>query len=78
MTKVKGYESKTHYLRNREDFFIKVFKPQYNIKRYLATRDLDFFKHKCKMKREIPVRIKTLLDKYLDPNSLDYNLIYFV
>ncbi len=74
---LKSYDSKSAYLRKREDFFIKVLKPQYNIKRYLATRDLDFIKHKCKVNWEIPLRIKLLLDKCLDPKHLDYNLVYF-
>ena len=65
------------YLRKREDFFIKVFKPQYNIKRYISTRDLDFIKHKCKVYWVIPMRIKGLLDKCLDPKQLDYNILIF-
>lgn len=72
-----GPLSKTNFLRDRENFFIKVFKPPYNIKRYLTTREIDFVKHKCKVTWEIPVRIKTLLDKCLDPSSLDYNLVRF-
>ena len=74
---LKGYEAKSEYLRNREAFFIKVFKPQYNIKRSLASRDGDFFNHKYKVKREIPLKIKNLLDKCLDINSLGYNLSSF-
>lgn len=74
---IKGKNEKSDYLRKREDFYIKVFKPQYNIKRYIATRDADFVKHKCKVCWEIPVQIKSLLNRCLDPKSLDYNLAQF-
>jgi len=66
------------HLRSREDFFIKVFKPQYNIKRYKATRDSGFVKHKCKVIWDIPVKVKNLLDKCLDPKDLKHNLVNFV
>lgn len=75
---LKGNNRKSSYLRNREDFFIKVFKPQYNIKRSLASRDLEFFGNKAKVKWEIPIIIKNLLDKCLDPEYLSYNLLFFV
>lgn len=56
-------------LRNREAFFIKVFKPQYNIKRDLAVRDEEFLKdRKKKYIIDVPKKIRNLLDKCLDPN----------
>jgi len=77
VSNLKGHENISNFLRKREDFFIKVLKPQYNIKTYIATRDLVFVKHKCKVNVEIPLRVKNLLDKCLDPNNLDYNFGYF-
>lgn len=76
-SELKGYGNIYNYLRKREDFFIKVLKPQYNSKIYIATRELDFVKHKCKINMVIPLKVKNLLDKCLDPKQLDYNLRTF-
>lgn len=74
---LKGHEKISNYLRKREDFFIKALKPQYNSKTYIATRDLEFVKHKCKVNTVIPLRVKNLLDRCLDPKQLDYNFGFF-
>lgn len=60
-------------LRKREDYYIRVFKPQYNIARSsfnidIKLKDLDF---SVKKKQIIPLKVKNLLDKCLDPKSLD-------
>lgn len=65
------------FLREREDFFIKVFKPQYNIKRSkfnLSVKVAD--NYKAKILVDIPIKIKNLLDDSLDPANLDCNLIH--
>lgn len=77
VSNVKGYLKISELLRKREDFFINIFKPQYNIKRYIATRDLDFVKHKYKISYAIPVRVKNLLDKCLDLKDLEHNILRF-
>jgi hypothetical protein len=53
-----------------------VFRPQYNIKRSLASRDVEYFNSK-KQIMQVATRVKYLLDKCLDPNELRYNLIMF-
>jgi group I intron endonuclease len=68
---------KNSFLREREDFFIRVFKPQYNIKRSKFNLDLEFANNSvAKAKIDIPLKIKNLLDKCLDQSNLDYNLIH--
>lgn len=74
-TNITGLTKLGDHLRRREDFFIKTFKAQYNIKRYMATRDVGFKSGKKSVQWIIPLRIKTLLDKWLDPEQLDYNLL---
>ena len=65
------------FLREREDFFIKVFKPQYNIKRSKFNLDLEFANnYRAKAKMDIPLKIKNLLDASLDPANLHCNLIH--
>jgi group I intron endonuclease len=76
-TDIKGMTKLGDHLRMREDFFIKTFKPQYNIKRYIATRDVDFQWRKVKINFTVPTRIRVLLDKCLDPENLRYCLISF-
>ena len=69
---------KSSFLREREDFFIKVFKPQYNIKRSVFNKDKELETgFIIKVKVEIPTKIKNLLDKCLDPTALEWNLIIF-
>jgi hypothetical protein len=75
--RLTGKNNIANHLRKREDYFIKAFKPQYNIKSYLATRDLEFNRFKSKIYWEIPLRIRSLLDKCLDTDYLDHNLVTF-
>jgi hypothetical protein len=75
--KIQGKEKMSSHLREREDFFIKVFRPQYNIKRSLASRDMVYYKNKYLMNVQLPQRVKNLLDKCLDPNDLKYTLLEF-
>lgn len=64
------------YLREREDFCIKVFKPQYNIKRSKFNLDVMVAdNYKAKTLVDIPLKIKNLLDDSLDPANLQVNLI---
>lgn len=67
-----SYSRKTQDLRLMEDFYIKVFKPQYNIARShfsldVVGKDLEIFK----LDFEIPIMIRNLLRKALDPALLD-------
>lgn len=76
----EGEDKLSIKLRARENFYMKIFKPQYNIKRYLAIRDEEFMFGKDHTQRfivEIPSKIKAILDKALDPNFLDYSLFMF-
>lgn len=68
---------KSSYLREREDFFIRVFRPQYNIRRSSFNKDLKIGNTNIKTKLEIPTKVKNLLDKCLDPDALEWNLIFF-
>lgn len=69
---------KTSLLREREDFFIKVFKPQYNIKRSKFNLDMKIKEnYRVKIKTEIPIKVKNLLDASLDPKNLEVNLVTF-
>ncbi|WP_345384944.1 GIY-YIG nuclease family protein, partial [Pseudonocardia yuanmonensis] len=65
--------SKNTALREREDYYIKVFKPQYNIVR--SSFNLDLEKNDKynvnKLNLITPIKIKNLLDKALDPALLD-------
>lgn len=38
------------YLRDRKDFFIRVFIPQYNIRRSSFNVDIEFKKRKAKFR----------------------------
>jgi hypothetical protein len=66
------HSRKTDDLRVMEDFYIKVFKPQYNIARSLFSLDITGKDHKnFKINFEIPLIIRNLLKKALDPALLD-------
>jgi group I intron endonuclease len=59
-------------LRVMEDYYIKVFKPQYNIDRSLFSLDVMGKDHQIfKIDFEIPLLIRNLLKKALDPALLD-------
>ena len=74
----EGTRVKSSFLREREDFYIKIFKPQYNIKRSMFNRDMELESGiKIKFNLETPLKIKNVLDKCIDPALLDWNLIYF-
>jgi hypothetical protein len=66
------------FLRKREDFFIFVFKPQYNIKRSLFNRDFEIKNLKGTFKDVVPTIVKNILDKCIDPKDLEHNLIKFL
>ena len=69
---------KSSLLREREDFFIKVFKPQYNIKRSKFNLDFEISEnYNVKVAVPIPLKVKNLLDASLDPNNLEINLVIF-
>lgn len=68
----------TKLLREREDFFIKVFRPQYNIKRSQFNTDIELSHNfAIKKARIIPTKVKSLLEKCLDPALLEWHLIDF-
>lgn len=71
--------NKSSVLREREDFFIRVFKPQYNIARSSFNLDKknEDSSRSFTMSLIIPLKIKNLLDKALDPAELNWNLIDF-
>lgn len=59
-------------LNEREDFYIKVFKPQYNIKRSQFNIDKEIgHMSSFKLTLTLPKKIHSLLEKCLDPNRLD-------
>jgi hypothetical protein len=58
-------------LNEREDFYIKVFKPQYNIKRSQFNIDKEIGSRSFKLTLTLPKKIQSLLEKCLDPNRLD-------
>lgn len=62
---------KLKLLNEREDFYIKVFKPQYNIKRSQFNIDKEIGSRTVKLTFTLPKKIQSLLDKCLDPNCLD-------
>lgn len=66
-------------LREREDFFIRIFKPQYNIARnsFNLDKQNEDSSRSYSMTLVIPLKIKYLLDKALNPAELNWNLISF-
>lgn len=59
-------------LNEREDFYIRVFKPQYNIKRSQFNLDLERVRRPSPtVSLILPKKIQSLLDKCLDPMLLD-------
>lgn len=58
-------------LNDREDFYIKVFRPQYNIKRSQFNLDLECGNFSYSVKAILPKKIQCLLEKCLDPSCLD-------
>lgn len=68
-------------LSKREDFFIRVFKPAYNIKR--SGFNLDFSRwsknglNTNTQLVNIPLKVQNLLDKCFDPAALDWHLVEF-
>ena len=76
--KETSVDSLNSHLREREDFFIRVFKPQYNIKRSKFNMDTEIGpNYKVKIKKDIPTQIKNLLDNCLNPALLGWNLVQF-
>lgn len=74
---LRGNENRSA-LKEREDFFIKVFKPQYNIKRSGFNLDVEKGGNRgFKLNLLIPLKIKNLLDMCLNPENLDWHLINF-
>lgn len=71
--------NKDSVLKDREDFFIKVFKPQYNIARSSFNIDSPLKENSRSFKRSfiLPFKINNLLDKALDSSYLDWHLISF-
>lgn len=66
------------FWREREDFCIKVFKPQYNKYISFFNMDREITENKIiKINTEIPIVVRNLLNKSLDTQDLDYNLIFF-
>jgi hypothetical protein len=65
--------NRSAFLRKREDYYIRLFKPQYNITRSSFNRDINLpdLEFTVKKKEIIPFKIKNLLDKCLNPTCLD-------
>lgn len=61
-------------LKIKEDFYIEVLKPQYNIKQKHSYNAIFW---KTQIQCEIPFKVKNILDMCLDPNNLDWVLISF-
>lgn len=59
-------------LNKREDFYINIFKPQYNIRRSQFNIDLERVRRPSyTLSLTLPKKIQNLLDKCLDPKLLD-------
>jgi group I intron endonuclease len=73
ITILEFIESPTSKLLNeREDFYIKVFKPQYNIKRSQFNMDKETSPSRSfKLTLTLPKKIQSLLEMCLDPSCLD-------
>lgn len=71
--------NKTSVLREREDFFINIFKPQYNIVRSHFNLDSTWNNKfsNSQLSLAIPLKIKNLLSNALDPTNLDCHLVWF-
>lgn len=65
----KSFGLKSHdRLTLREDFYIKVFKPQYNMKRTSFNVDSEISRTKYEKKITIPFKVKHLIENCLNPN----------
>jgi len=75
------FEAKTGlspHLKEREDYYIKLFKPQYNIARSSFNIDYKIYNNSyIKLTQALPLKIKNLLNLCLDPANLDYHLVSF-
>lgn len=73
ITILEFIESPTIKLLNeREDFFINIFKPQYNIKRSQFNLDLECAGDQNRsLTLILPKKIQNLLEMCLDPSCLD-------
>lgn len=71
-------DTSSAFWREREDFFIKAFKPQYNIKKSRFNTTWDITANKSvKITKDLPITVKNNLDLSLDPNNLKYHLMMF-
>lgn len=72
----KSYKS--FKLKEREDFFIKIFKPQYNIRRpHLVMVANNKGPFSIPSSFIVPLKIQNLIEKCLDPSYLDWYLVEF-
>ena len=69
----------TKYLNSRENFYIKVFKPQYNIARSTFNRDNSYEDGSYSKKKPItiPTKVTNLLHKCLDSLNLNWHIYLF-
>lgn len=81
LTILEFVEGKANVLKEREDFFIKVLKPQYNIVR--SSFNLDLNKgggrgpFSMKISLTIPLKVKHFLKNCLDPDLMEDHLLKF-
>lgn len=74
----KGDGTLAEELNNKEDIYIRIFKPQYNIARSKFNKDISFGARTVQVKDLIlPTKIKNILDKCVDPSALDWLLVSF-
>lgn len=74
----KAFGLKSHdVLTLREDFFIKVFKPQYNMKRTSFNVDREISRTNYDQKITIPFKVKHLLENCLNSKVDNWRLIKF-
>jgi hypothetical protein len=72
ITILEFIESPTIKLLNeREDFYINIFKPQYNIKRSQFNLDKEIGSRTVKFNLTLPKKIQSLLEMCLDPTCLN-------
>jgi hypothetical protein len=68
----KGALTLAEELNNKEDIYIRIFKPQYNIARSKFNKDISFGARTVQVKDlTLPTKIKNILDKCVDPSALD-------
>ena len=62
-------------LKKREDFFMMIFKPQYNIERSYFELSRGKFYDNEEIKRILPKKVKDLIKNCLDTKKIDWHIL---